>query len=143
MRRLCSAYTRNATDRDDLFQDVFLAVWRSLPSFRGDSTPRTWLYRIAHNTALTWRTRGRRRDQREEALAPWHTSLATGDTDLRRVALQQAIASLSPADRLLTLLWLEGLTAAEIQEVTGVQPGTVAVRLSRIRQRLTPTKERP
>ena len=55
---------------------------------------------------------------------------------LSQLALRQALASLSAADRTLTLLWLEGLTAAEIESVTGVKAATVAVRLSRIRKAL-------
>ena len=54
--------------------------------------------------------------------------------------LERAVAQLKPADRSLTLLWLEGLTAPEIEEVTGVQAATVAVRLSRIRNQLTSTE---
>ena len=63
--------------------------------------------------------------------------------DLRRLALKRAIAGLHPADRILTLLWLEGLSAAEIEEVTGVKSATVAVRLSRIRKQLTPVEVTP
>ena len=67
IRRLCAAYAFSAADREDLFQDIFLAVWRALPGFRGDSSVRTWLYRIAHNVAFTWQTRDRRRQYRETA----------------------------------------------------------------------------
>ena len=63
--------------------------------------------------------------------------------DLRRIALKRAIASLNPADCTLTLLWLEGLSAAEIEDVTGVKSATVAVRLSRIRKQLNPTEITP
>ena len=63
--------------------------------------------------------------------------------DLRRIALNRAIASLNPADRTLTLLWLEGLSAAEIEDVTGVKSATVAVRLSRIRKQLNPMEVTP
>jgi DNA-directed RNA polymerase specialized sigma24 family protein len=64
-------------------------------------------------------------------------------TDLRRLALKQAIAGMKPADRTLTLLWLEGLSAAEIEAVTGVKSATVAVRLSRIRRQLNPIEVVP
>jgi RNA polymerase sigma factor (sigma-70 family) len=139
VRRLCSAYANTPADREDLFQEVFLGVWRSLPAFRGDSSERTWLYRIAHNVALTWQLRLRRRQTRERGMedAP---PLAAEPLDLRRMDLERAVARLSPADRSLTLLWLEGLTAPEIEEVTGVQAATVAVRLSRVRKQLTPTE---
>jgi RNA polymerase sigma-70 factor (ECF subfamily) len=134
--RLCRAYATSAADRDDLFQDIFLAIWRALPAFRGESSMRTWVYRIAHNVALTWQTRDRRRQSRETGLD--EDIRGGGDIDLRRLALKQAIAGMTPADRTLTLLWLEGLSAAEIEEVTGVKSATVAVRLSRIRKQLSP-----
>jgi DNA-directed RNA polymerase specialized sigma24 family protein len=50
---------------------------------------------------------------------------------------------MNPADRTLTLLWLEGLSAAEIEDVTGVKAATVAVRLSRIRKQLNPMEVTP
>jgi RNA polymerase sigma factor (sigma-70 family) len=136
IRRLCSAYAENAADREDLFQDIFLAVWRALPGFRGDASVRTWLYRIAHNVALTWQARHRRRQSRETPIT--RDSDAGTQMDLRRLALNRAIAAMNPGDRTLTLLWLEGLSAIEIEEVTGVKAATVAVRLSRIRKHLQP-----
>jgi RNA polymerase sigma factor (sigma-70 family) len=141
IRRLCTAYADNPADREDLSQDIFLAVWRALPGFRGDASVRTWLYRIAHNVALTRQTRDRRRQSRESPLDE-ETDACT-QMDLRRLALKRAIAGLSPGDRTLTLLWLEGLSAAEIEDVTGVKSATVAVRLSRIRRHLQPVEAMP
>ena len=138
MRRLSSVYAASPSDREDLVQDIFLAVWRALPAFRGDASERTWLYRIAHNVALTWQTRDRRRRLREAVLDD-HVQ-PTNETDLRRLDLNRTIAKMTPADRTLTLLWLEGLSAVEIEHVTGVKAGTVAVRLSRIRKQLTPVE---
>jgi RNA polymerase sigma-70 factor (ECF subfamily) len=140
IRRLCGAYAATAADRDDLWQDIFIAVWRALPGYRGDASVRTWLYRIAHNVALTWQARDRRRQARETQLGADVPS-AEG-VDLRRLALSRAIAQMGPVDRIFTLLWLEGLSAAEIEAVTGVKSATVAVRLSRIRKQLTPIEER-
>jgi RNA polymerase sigma-70 factor, ECF subfamily len=134
IRRLCAVYAADPADREDLFQDICLAIWRALPAFRGDASERTWLYRIAHNVALTWQTRTRRRQSRE---TPLDGDVATRDpSGLRQLALHQALASLSPGDRTITLLWLEGLTAGEIESVTGVKAATVAVRLSRVRKEL-------
>jgi RNA polymerase sigma factor (sigma-70 family) len=140
LRRLCAAYADRSADREDLFQDILLAVWRALPAYRGDASIRTWLYRIAHNVALTWKARHRRRQHGE---IPLHDAQDTGtETNLRRLALTRAIATLSPADRALILLWLEGLSAAEIEAVTGVKAATVAVRLGRIRRSLQPIEEK-
>lgn len=135
LRRLCAAYSTDRADREDLFQDICLAVWRALPAFRGDATERTWLYRIAHNVALTWQGRTRRRESRETALDRDIPSVDSAP--LRRLALTEAIGRMSPSDRTMTLLWLEGLSAAEIEAVTGVKAATVAVRLSRLRKQLT------
>jgi len=141
IRRLCAAYAAGAADREDLWQDIFLAVWRALPGYRGDASARTWLYRIAHNVALTWQARDRRRQSRETHLD--RDVEAAAGMDIRRVALNRAIAQMNPVDRTLTLLWLEGLSAAEIETITGVKSGTVAVRLSRIRKQLAPVEEIP
>src|SRR5262245_60227276 len=85
IRRLCAAYGPGAADREDLWQDIFLAVWRALPGYRGDASARTWLYRIAHNVALTWQARNRRRHLRETHLDG--DVGAAGEIDIRRLAL--------------------------------------------------------
>jgi RNA polymerase sigma-70 factor (ECF subfamily) len=139
IRRLCAAYAQGTADREDLWQDIFVAVWRALPGYRGDASLRTWLYRIAHNVALTWQARDRRRHLRETRLDG--DVEGAGQVDIRRLALNRAIAQMNPVDRTLTLLWLEGLSAAEIEAVTGMKSGTVAVRLSRIRRQLAPVEE--
>jgi RNA polymerase sigma-70 factor, ECF subfamily len=142
VRRLCAAYAVSGADREDLFQDIFLAVWRALPGFRGESSVRTWVYRIAHNVALSWQARDRRRQSREAPLDD-DVAVAAHVVDLRRLALRRAIAGMNPADRTLTLLWLEGLSAVEIEDVTGIKSATVAVRLGRIRKQLLPIEATP
>lgn len=138
LRRLCAAYAGNVPDRDDLLQDILLAIWRAMPGYRGDASVRTWVYRIAHNVALTRRWRKERRDAQERPLE--EEAAVDPEMHLRRLALKQAVAAMQPGDRLLTLLWLEGLTALEIEQVTGVKAATVAVRLSRIRRNLRPSR---
>ena len=136
IRRLCAAYARDPADREDLFQDIFLAIWKALPGFRGDSSERTWLYRVAHNVALTWQSRDRRTRDRRRDLDEARTQ-ASEPPDARRAVLVDMVGRLSPVDRQLVILWLEGLTMPEIEEVSGIRAGTVAVRLTRIRKRLT------
>lgn len=57
MRRLCAVYARGQQDPEDLFQNIFLALWKALPAYRGDAAERTWVYSIAHNVALTSRAK--------------------------------------------------------------------------------------
>lgn len=136
MRRLCAVYAADPTDREDLFQDIFLAIWKALPAFRGDSSERTWLYSVAHNVAFTWQVRDRRHRSRHQVLDEAQSGSYT-ESDPRRMALYELISRLPLVDRQLVTLWLEGLTAAEMGQITGIRPGTVAVRLTRIRQNLT------
>jgi RNA polymerase sigma factor (sigma-70 family) len=61
LRRLAWSYERDAAAREELFQEIALALWTALPRFRGDSSERTWVYRVAHNTAITFVSQHRRR----------------------------------------------------------------------------------
>lgn len=133
LRRLCSAYRPDPADQQDLFQDIAVALWTALPRFRGDSSERTWLYRIAHNVALTGSARLRRRRSRETQIE-WDATAPSGDD--RRRELLDAVRRLEPVERELALLYLEGLTAREIGNVLGISEGNAAVRLTRLRERL-------
>ena len=142
MRRLCAVYANNPADREDLFQDIFLAIWKALPAFRGDASERTWLYRIAHNVALTWRGKDRRSSDRREAFEESRMPVTT-PVNLRRILLYEMISRLPPVDRQLVSLWLEGLTMSEIEAVSGMRAGTVAVRLTRIRREISEAVKAP
>jgi len=143
LRRLVGAYVNNPADRDDLLQEIAVGIWQSLPGFRGDSSERTWIYRIAHNIAIRSTSRTRARSAREPLLATTFDA-PSGDASAvdalvaseRRQALLSGIRGLPVLDRQVVTLHLEGLSAAEIEEVTGVSQGAVATRLTRIRQKL-------
>ena len=57
LSRLAASYTNTAADRDDLVQEIALSIWRGLPQFRGECSERTFIFRIAHNRAVTHLTR--------------------------------------------------------------------------------------
>src|ERR1039458_5146171 len=57
--RLAASYTNTTSDRDDLFQDIAIALWKALPKFRGESSERTFLFRVAHNRAIDYLRRHR------------------------------------------------------------------------------------
>jgi RNA polymerase sigma-70 factor (ECF subfamily) len=143
MRRLCAAYTVSAGDRDDLYQEIALALWTALPRFRGESSERTWLYRIAHNVALTYIQKDRRYaqplDSGEETLGALP---AAGDPESQAARAEQqqrllnAVSRLPVDSRRLILLYLEGLTGGEMAAILGISEANVATRLSRIRKEL-------
>lgn len=128
-------------EAEDLFQEILLQVWRSLRSFRGDSAPGTWCYRVALNTAMGWRKASRNHRVRLPI---------RGDYDLARIPspepeswsqdaldLQRALAQLSPAGRAIVLLWLDEVSYADMAQILGVAEGVLRVRFHRIKQRLS------
>ena len=143
LRRLAGAYADAPSDRDDLFQEIAVAVWRAIPRFRGESSERTWLYRIAHNVAISSVARAERREGKESLMPEEfeHPSPAlNAEQEILRAErvrlLNQAIRELSITDRQIILLHLEGLGYAEIEQVSGLSESAIATRLSRIRERL-------
>ena len=143
IQRLCLAYLNSPSDIDDLFQEIMTNLWNALPSFRGDSHPNTWLYRIAVNTALLYRRRQRPSaplpDIEPPDLSPsTHQHLEDAE---RLAALRRAIAQLPDQDRLIITLLLESLSYKEISEITGLTVNHVGVKISRIKhaieQRMT------
>ena len=142
LRRLAWSYVHDPAARDDLFQEMAMALWTALPRFRGDSSERTWVYRVAHNTAISFTARRRRRDGREQPVAlerePAGDAPQEGDAieRQRRERLWAAVQELPVTERQVVVLHLEGLSAAEIEAITGISAGAVATRLTRIRQKL-------
>jgi RNA polymerase sigma-70 factor (ECF subfamily) len=142
LQRLAWSYAREATEREDLFQEIMMTLWRALPRFRQDSSERTYVYRVAHNAAINFVTADQRRKARERSGEPL-AELAGPDNpesdaiqNQRVGRLRTAVQELPIYDRQIVLLYLEGLSAAEIESVTGFSAGNVATRLTRARQRL-------
>ena len=143
LRRLSWSYGRNRAEGEDLFQEIAMALWTALPGFRGDSSERTWVYRVAHNTAISFVSSRKRRAALEQNVEPLeerasHAASPEGEAidRQRQLRLWTAVQELPWADRQIVLLYLEGLSASEIEAVSGLSAGNVATRLTRIRQRL-------
>lgn len=129
-------------DRKDLMQEVMLAVWKSVPSFRGDAQPTTFLYRVSHNTALTWRRsqrNHRRRIDQAEDFPMTEISNPSDAHDDRLPRLYAAIRQLPELDRSLILLSLDGVSYHDMANIHGISESNVGVRLNRIKTQLTKT----
>ena len=141
--RLCWAATGNHADADDAAQETFVRVYRSLARYDPSRPFIPWLRTIAWNCGLSVRRDGNAGvprvagdDAPEPAdPAPGPEEAAAGNEERRRVA--DAVATL-PGDlrTVLVLRAVEGLSYAEIAQVTGIPAGTVMSRLSRARKRL-------
>jgi RNA polymerase sigma factor (sigma-70 family) len=139
--RVIASYAPPGPEREDLAQDVAIALLRALPAFRGEASVRTYVLRVAHNQGArhAWRRRRRLRVEHEavDVAAPAaerpDRMLAS---QLQAESLAALIRELPMAGRQVLTLGLEGLTHAEIAEVLGVTENVVAVRLHRARTRL-------
>ncbi len=140
LARLAAAYAPDRADRDDLSQEILLAIWRALPRFRGESSERTFVFRVAHNRGITYRSRRRRHPPlpEEEGEVPdaGPDPAALLERARRHERLVAAVSRLPEPQRLTVLLHLEGLTHREIAGVQGTTEDNVAVRLARARKAL-------
>jgi RNA polymerase sigma-70 factor (ECF subfamily) len=135
----------NAEDAQDIVQEAFLHAYQSLESFKGDSQFFTWLYRIAVNTAISFKRKKRvmvRIDGGGEAIEPLDASeesrpghaLEQAEQEQR---VQKALGRLSPEHRaVLVLKDMDGQKYEEMAEVLGVPIGTIRSRLHRARLEL-------
>jgi RNA polymerase sigma-70 factor (ECF subfamily) len=139
--RLARAYAPDSDQRRDLLQDVYLALWRSFAGYAGQCSLRTWVYRVAHNTAISGRLR--RHQLRLVSLEDLADMPALDDPEsevghARVLArLQTLIRRLAPPDDQVMLLYLEDQDAASIAEITGLSAGAVATRIHRVKQLLS------
>jgi RNA polymerase sigma-70 factor (ECF subfamily) len=142
LERLARGYEPDPDRRLDLLQEVHVALWRSFASFDGRCSLRTWVYRVAHNVATTQVTRRRRKmpplvglDELESrAAAVDHEQVLDDRRALDR--MMTMIHGLDPFDRQVILLYLEGLDAAAIGDITGISAGNVATKVHRVKKAL-------
>jgi RNA polymerase sigma-70 factor (ECF subfamily) len=138
--RLAASYTRGAAEREDLLQEIVFAIWRALPRFRGECSERTFVFRIAHNRAITYV--GRPRVAPADAGAELEITSEAPDPE-RALSIEQDGQRLLDAIRQLPLpyaqvvtLTLEEMTYAEIGDVLGISETNVGARLTRARDML-------
>lgn len=134
---MVQAYAFTPADRDDLFQEITLQVWRSVEAFRGDSAVTTWIYRVALNTAIAWSRKEKRHQHFKEPLeAADLLETAMPERDPRLDWLYAQIAQLDEVDRSLALLLLDGFSYREMASVLGITENHVGVKINRIKAAL-------
>ena len=136
--KVVHAYAFEHADRQDLFQEIVIQVWRSVDAFRGESSVSTWVYRVALNTAIAW-TRKEGRHQRRKQLEVVEGLLTTASPDApdpRLEWLYHQIAQLKDVDRSVALLLLDGFSYKEIAAIVGLTESNVGVKINRIKSAL-------
>lgn len=138
--RLAASYEALPHAREDLLQDIRLAIWSALPKFRQECSLRTFVYRIAHNRGLThvWSRRAKPQHTHElsDVVDPRSDPESTVIQKTQHLKLIEAVRQLPILYRQVITLFLENLSHAEIGAVLGITETNVAVRLNRARKLL-------
>jgi RNA polymerase sigma-70 factor (ECF subfamily) len=135
--KIVRAYAFSPHDQDDLFQEISLQLWRSIPDFRGESKPSTWIYRVALYTASIWARQEKKQPATQSLADVEHTlTMTTKQGDQRLDWLYEQIAQLEPIDRSVCLLLLDGLSYKEMADMLGISESNVGVKVHRIKQHL-------
>jgi len=133
--RVVMIYAKDEASRDDLYQEIALALWRSLPQFRGDAKESTWIYRVALNTGM-----GFQRSDRKHAKSDLDPELLldhpTESNQAELAWVYSRIRTLSVIDRSLVLLYLDGEAYESIAEILGVSSGSVGAKINRVKAKL-------
>lgn len=132
---VCYMFSKDDDEVNDLFQEVFINLWKGYDSFGHRSDIRTWIYRVALNTCISLDRKKRR--SATVRLAMDINLFEDRDEETRQVdLLHKRIQRLQPFDRAIVLLWLEDLSYEEIGQIVGISTKNVSVRLFRIREQL-------
>ena len=140
--RIVRSFAVGTSDQDDLFQEILMQLWMSLPKFQGRAGESTWIYRVAFNTAMDWKRSGKRKNRNFRLLLPEQASETpekkTSEFGDEKVVeqLYQAIQTLPIVDATLVMLALDGLSYKQMAEVLGITEASVGTRLTRAKARL-------
>lgn len=137
IHKVCNVYCHTLEDRQDLFQEIVLQLWRAYPNFKGEAKFTTWLYRVALNTAIT-----QKRKQQKSMVGPGQTlgDLQITDSSQEQIEnqqlLQMLINSLNDVEKSIIFLYLEEKSYEEIAHIMGMSKSNVSVKLVRIKKKL-------
>lgn len=140
--RAAAAYEADPQQRQDLYQEMLLAVWQALPRLRETERLRTYLARIAHNRGVSHVDRAVRRRVDGVGLEPDELASAGAgpegqlEAQSRQARLQAAVRELPLAWQQVVTLTLEGFTPREVADVLGLSANVVSIRLTRAKQAL-------
>lgn len=137
--RVCRMYSPDADDRQDLYQEVVLQLWRAWPQYRpGAAKLSTWLYRVALNVAVSDLRRRTRRPPPGPLPpdAPYAAPPPEGPDADDLADLYQAIERLSDVEKAFVLLYLEERSYEEMADILGITQNNVRVKMHRVQDKL-------
>jgi RNA polymerase sigma-70 factor (ECF subfamily) len=141
--KVVRAYADGEKNSDDLFQEIAIQVWRSVPNFREESAVTTWLYRVALNTAIKWTRDEQKHREGRQSFENMEHLLQQNRTavDERIEWIYTEIGKLDKIDRSLCLLLLDGFSYREMSDILGISESNVGVKIHRIKKHLIEKSE--
>lgn len=122
---------------DDLYQEILEQLWRSFKSFRQESKPETWVYRIGFNTAMTRLRKVVKHRKGQETLAAQPLAESTSADHCEAELLKDFLDSLGDVDASILMMYLDGLTGQEMADVLGMGLSAIQVRINRLKTAFT------
>ncbi len=136
--RICFSYSGSVAEFEDLRQDALINIWRGMSSFRGESSTRTWIYRVTVNSCLT--TIRKQSRHKHESLDTLYGLIDSDDSDKEAIEqLHRVINMLDPQEKAVIMMWLDELSYDEIGTAMGMPRNTVATKIRRIKEKITKT----
>ena len=139
LQKICRLYAQTQPDREDLFQEIVVQLWKALPRFQGQSKFSTWLYRVALNTAISDFRKKRRTlsvSETEIESLEIKSELTEVDKEERLKTLSVAISRLPEVDKAIVMLYLEDKSYEEMEDILGINASNLRVKMNRIREKL-------
>ena len=137
IQKICRLYGQTQPDREDLFQEVVVQLWKALPKFRGESKFSTWMYRVALNTAISdFRKRKRSLPVSETEAVEITSELNEDHKEEKLNSLYAAISRLPEIDKAIVMLYLEDRSYEEMEEILGINTNNLRVKMNRIKEKL-------
>lgn len=139
--RICSIYSKQDEDAKDLFQEVLVHVWRSMGTFKGDSAIETWMFRIALNVCLRFKSKYNKNQNRfirldSITIANFGSAENKEEENDKLNRLRKCVKKLNESDKAIVALYLEGLAYREISSILGLTENHIAVKVKRIKSKL-------
>lgn len=136
LHKICFVYANTGADREDLYQEITLQLWKSYPSFNGQSEFSTWMYRVALNTAISIIKKPSFFTYTDNT--PTISDEIENSMDLAEEikVLYKAISQLKKVEKAIVLLWLEEKSYEEIAGTIGITVKNVSVKLVRVKAKL-------
>ena len=133
---VCYFFSKDTEEVNDLYQEILINLWKGFPNYRGESSLKTWIWRVSLNTCSNQERKKKSRIQ----TVPLSIDIDLyndEDAGSRQIQmLYDRINQLDVFDRAIILLWLDNMTYQDIADVVGISVSNVTTRLFRIKEQL-------